>query len=69
MVVGVGSGFSFWVLGYVGAAGVVYLLPNWRDAWLALALPTLSFAAFAFGLPESPLWLACNGRETEARKV
>ena len=48
---------------------IVWLLPNWRHSMLAMSLPTLLFSVYAFLIPESPMWLYCNQRESEAKKI
>ncbi len=69
IIVGLGT-FVFWIVGYVGIAVLVKLLPHWRMSWLAMSLPTLVlFPAYYFLIPESPMWLISHGKVEEARTI
>ena len=63
------STLGCWAIGYVSTPGIVYLLPNWRIAFLAMSLPTLLFVFYLWVLPESPTWLIHKGRIEEAAAI
>jgi OCT family organic cation transporter-like MFS transporter 4/5 len=63
------STLLFWAAGFISTAGIVYLLPNWRHSFLAMASPTLLFVFYAWLIPESPLWLIHKGRIEEAEVI
>lgn len=63
----------WWPIGatLAGATSIV-LLPveqNWRWMLATMVLPALLLVWIRRGIPESPLYLARRGRETEARRV
>lgn len=63
---------GFWPLGFI-AAGLLswYFLANftWREMFLAQAFPALFLFVVRFFVPESPRWLADQGRVAEAEKI
>ncbi len=63
---------GFWPLGFI-AAGLLswYFLTHfsWREMFLAQAVPALFLFVVRFFVPESPRWLADQGRSAEAEKV
>lgn len=63
---------GFWPIGFI-AAGLLswFFLANftWREMFLAQAIPALFLFVVRFFVPESPRWLADQGREDEAEKV
>jgi MFS family permease len=63
------STLYFWAMGFVTISGIVYALPNWRWAFLAVSLPTLLFANYAYLIPESPMWLISQGRVHQAQDI
>lgn len=63
------STLYFWAIGFVTIAAIVYALPNWRWAFLAISLPTLLFANYAYLIPESPMWLISQGQVFEAQSI
>ncbi len=42
---------------------------NWRWMFAIAAVPSIAFWLGLLGIPESPRWLAANGRERDARSV
>ena len=63
-----------WAGGYTCAYFIGYLLSDigpdaWRWMLACSALPCLLILPLRLTLPESPLWLAAHGRNTEAAKV
>jgi MFS transporter, putative metabolite:H+ symporter len=65
---------SFWPLGTLAAALIaVLVIPGsdmgWRYAFAIGSLPALMVAFTRRGLPESPRWLALNGRAREAEAI
>ncbi len=68
-IVGLGTFFIAWSLGYVLTALVCWQLTDWREAWFAMSAPTLFFVIYAFAIPESPMWLVIRGRNDEARET
>lgn len=48
---------------------VAYLLPNWRDLQMTLAILLGLLLGLYFVLPESPRWLIATGRYKKAKKV
>lgn len=63
------STLYFWAIGFVTIAAVVYALPNWRWAFLAVSIPTLLFANYAYLIPESPMWLISQGLVGQAQTI
>jgi putative MFS transporter len=63
---------GFWPIGFI-AAGLLswFFLANfgWREMFLAQAIPALFLFVVRFFVPESPRWLADQGRSDEAEKV
>ncbi|WP_309388541.1 MFS transporter [Chelatococcus sambhunathii] len=63
---------GFWPLGFI-AAGLLswFFLANfsWREMFLCQAVPALFLFVVRFFVPESPRWLADQGRTDEAEKV
>jgi putative MFS transporter len=63
---------GFWPIGFI-AAGLLswFFLANfgWREMFLAQAIPALFLFVIRFFVPESPRWLADQGRSDEAEKV
>ena len=63
---------GFWPLGFI-AAGLLswFFLTHftWREMFLCQAVPALFLFVVRFFVPESPRWLADQGREAEADKV
>ena len=65
---------TFWALGWLVAAALSYfIIPNiadgWRWAFVAGALPALYIWVVRRNLPESPRWLALQGRDKEALEI
>ncbi|ACV07122.1 MFS transporter [Kytococcus sedentarius] len=63
---------SFWAVGWILAAAIGYfVVPDfgWRWALALGVVPALYAAVIRWGLPESPLWLASQGRSAEAERV
>ena len=67
-----------WAGGYAAAYGAGYLITHidsfagsdlWRYTLLASAIPCLLIFPLRVSLPESPMWLAAQGREEDARRV
>ena len=61
-------------LGFVAAFVIQLVWPDWDSSWrlmlgLGAAVPVAIVIAVIFYMPESPRWLAVNGREDEARDV
>ena len=63
------STLLFWAAGFISSAGIAYLLPNWRIAFLAMSCPTLLFIAYIWIIPESPIWLISKGKDSEAEAI
>ena len=63
------STLYFWAMGFVTVGAIVYALPNWRWAFLAISLPTLLFVNYAYLIPESPMWLISQGLLSEAQVI
>jgi putative MFS transporter len=63
---------GFWPLGFI-AAGLLswFFLTHftWREMFLCQAIPALFLFVVRFFVPESPRWLADQGRAEEAEKV
>jgi putative MFS transporter len=63
---------GFWPLGFI-AAGLLswFFLTHftWREMFLCQAIPALFLFVVRFFVPESPRWLADQGRHGEAEKV
>ena len=63
---------GFWPLGFI-AAGLLslFFLSNftWREMFLAQAVPALFLFVVRFFVPESPRWLADQGRLDEADRI
>lgn len=68
IILGCGT-FIFWIIGYVSIPLIVWIFPNWRDAWMAMFIPTPFLLLYYFVIPESPIWLVSNGREDEAKVI
>jgi len=65
---------AFWAVGWTAAALIGYfVIPNvpdgWRWAFLIGAIPAAYALVVRWGLPESPRWLARQGRHAEADAV
>lgn len=65
---------TFWAVGWLAAAALSYfIIPGidngWRWAFAAGALPALYIWVVRRNLPESPRWLALNGKESEALAI
>lgn len=62
-----------WYGGFVLAVVIAYLLDglgvDWRVILATGAVPGLATLLLRHGLPESPRWLASQGREDEAREI
>ncbi|XP_050697336.1 solute carrier family 22 member 3-like isoform X2 [Eriocheir sinensis] len=58
-----------YALGYMFLPGLALLVKDWRNLQLALSLPGLALISYYWLLPESPRWLATQGRLKEAQKV
>ncbi len=63
-----------WVLGYVSAYFVGYLLVDaainsWRWMLMSSAVPALLILPLRATIPESPLWLVSRGRYSEASEI
>jgi len=63
------STLYFWAFGFVTISAIVYALPNWRWAFLAVSLPTVLFANYAYLIPESPMWLISQGHISQAQAI
>ncbi|WGF88123.1 MFS transporter [Marinivivus vitaminiproducens] len=63
---------GFWPIGFI-AAGLLswFFLAHfsWREMFLCQAIPALFLFVVRFYVPESPRWLADQGRAAEAEKV
>lgn len=60
---------TFWAVGWLAAAAIsYYIIPwlGWQWAFVAGALPALYIWIVRRSMPESPRWLAVNGRMEEA---
>lgn len=65
-----GTIFScFFSLGMVAMSPVSGLFPTWRLLSCVCAFPLLLLMFLSRDIPESPRWLACNGRQQEAVDV
>lgn len=65
---------GFWAVGWTAAAIIGYfVIPasenGWRWAFALGAIPAIYAVIVRWGLPESPRWLAQQGREQEAQAV
>jgi len=63
---------SFWAIGWLGAAAIsYYIIPwlGWQWAFVAGALPAFYIWVVRRSMPESPRWLAVNGRMEEAEAI
>lgn len=63
---------SFWAIGWLGAAAIsYYVIPwlGWRWAFVAGAIPAFYIWIVRRSMPESPRWLALNGRVKEAEGI
>ncbi|WP_371373220.1 MFS transporter [Sporomusa aerivorans] len=65
---------TFWAVGWLSAAALSYFIipgiqEGWRWAFVAGALPALYIWVIRRNLPESPRWLALQGRDQEAATI
>ena len=63
---------TFWAVGWLSAAAISYfIIPwlGWQWAFVAGALPAFYIWVVRRSLPESPRWLAINGRTDEADAI
>lgn len=65
---------TFWAVGWLSAAALSYFIipgiqEGWRWAFVAGALPALYIWVIRRNLPESPRWLALQGRDQEATTI
>ncbi len=65
---------TFWAVGWLSAAALAYFIipgiqDGWRWAFVAGALPALYIWVIRRNLPESPRWLALQGRDQEAAAI
>lgn len=65
---------TFWAVGWLSAAALSYFIipgiaEGWRWAFVCGAVPALYIWVVRRNLPESPRWLALNGRGEEALAV
>jgi putative MFS transporter len=65
---------TFWAFGWLGAATLSYFIipgiqDGWRWAFVAGALPAFYIWVVRRKLPESPRWLALQGRDQEALAI
>lgn len=63
---------GFWPIGFIVAGLLAYLiLPvgGWRWVFAAEGIPAIFVLFIRRIVPESPRWLECNGRDTEADQV
>jgi len=65
---------TFWAFGWLAAAALSYFIipgiqDGWRWAFVAGALPALYIWVVRRKLPESPRWLALQGRDKEALEI
>jgi putative MFS transporter len=65
---------TFWAFGWLAAAALSYFIipgiaDGWRWAFVAGALPSLYIWVVRRKLPESPRWLALQGRDEEALAI
>ncbi len=63
---------SFWAIGWLAAAAIsYYIIPwlGWQWAFVAGAVPAFYVWVVRRSMPESPRWLALNGRMEEADNV
>lgn len=65
---------TFWAVGWLAAAALSYFIipgiqDGWRWAFVAGALPALYIWVVRRNLPESPRWLALQGRDKEALEI
>lgn len=59
----------FWGLGALLLTGMAYLIRDWRNLNLALALPTILFLFYIICVPESTRWLVVKGRREKAENI
>ncbi|WP_225734871.1 MFS transporter [Pseudoclavibacter endophyticus] len=61
----------FWFVGFVGAFFVAHFWPeeHWRWLLASSAVPAVITLLIRFGVPESPRWLASQGRREEAQAI
>ncbi|KAJ9577167.1 hypothetical protein L9F63_006289, partial [Diploptera punctata] len=59
----------YWTGGLVYLASASYFIPHWRTLQLVLSIPTAITVLYVCLVPESPRWLATNGRHREAQKA
>lgn len=65
---------AFWAVGWTAAALIGYFVipasdDGWRWAFAIGAIPALYAMLVRWGLPESPRWLAAQGRITKAERI
>lgn len=59
----------FWGTGALLLTGMAYLIRDWRNLNLSLALPTIFFLFYKILVPESTRWLVVKGRRKQAENI
>ncbi|XP_052711905.1 uncharacterized protein LOC128186180 isoform X4 [Crassostrea angulata] len=59
----------FWGTGALLLTGMAYLIRDWRNLNLSLALPTILFLFYKILVPESTRWLFIKGRRKRAENI
>ncbi|XP_065926987.1 uncharacterized protein [Magallana gigas] len=59
----------FWATGALLLTGMAYLIRDWRNLNLSLALPTILFLFYKILVPESTRWLFIKGRRKRAENI
>lgn len=60
---------TFWSVGEITLSAIAYLVPTWREVYLAISLPTLLYVGLWFLIPDSPRWHLRKGNLSQAMKI